>query len=136
MNTNNYLEQAINIVKGFGYKCYTKVYKYKNYNTDEINYCYITDGTNISYMDCKGKYCPLHFGTIVKRGSRCAIYNDDNCRSRDFFLEDIDEELIKRTFNTPFWYLKESRDEVIIKYKSWEEFVKEDSKFGGEMIEL
>ena len=138
MDKNKILIQAVEIVKSFGYKCFFPRYG-SSFNEKPI-YCYITDGTNIGYMQSNDWGYGLNFSSVhkpsQKNGTGFGILNDVT-------LENITKEIIEQTFGNPNWVYTESygvgsKNSPIIKYKSWEDFVKNSltGKISKDIIEL
>lgn len=111
MDRTTILAQAVDIVKGMGYKCFfPRFYTLQKQST----YCFITNGTNIGYMQANELGYGICFSTIhkpnKKHGSGFGIA--DNVP-----LEEITKELIERTIDS-----KNDKTNVE-KYSSWEDFV-------------
>lgn len=128
MDRTTILLQAVAVVKSFGYRCFHPQY-YSNRN-EKPTYCYITDGTNIGYMQSNDWGSALDFSTIHKpsreNGMGCGIADD-------VLLKDITKELVERTFGTPKWVKTKP-----IKYASWEDYIKNSltGKICEEIVEL
>ena len=154
MVVNSILADAVEVVKGFGYKCiYTK---YKSTRDDaEIRDCYITDGVNIGYMQVADFNAGVNIGymqvadfnagvnfSTVHRGNKYSgsgfRLTNPNPLSRAFndifTIEQIDDDLIKSSFGKPLWAEK-FRGE---KWKSWDSYTKNSlsAKLGAEFIEM
>lgn len=111
MDRTTILAQAVDIVKGMGYKCFfPRFYTLQKQPT----YCFITNGTNIGYMQANELGYGICFSTIhkpnKKHGSGFGIA--DNVP-----LEEITKELIERTIDS-----KNDKTNVE-KYSSWGDFV-------------
>ena len=78
MDRTTILLQAVEVVKSFGYRCFHPQY-YSNRN-EKPTYCYITDGTNIGYMQSNNFGCALCFSSVHKpsreNGMGCGIADD------------------------------------------------------------
>lgn len=110
------IEKAVEIVKSFGYKCFYP--QYESCKDKEPTYCFITDGTRISYMQSDEWGSCIQFSTIRKIGYSYGVYNTE--KYRDFCLEDITKDVIERTFYQPNYGARDT-DKC---YKDWEDFVK------------
>lgn len=126
MDRSIILLQAVEDVKSFGYKCFfPRFYTWQKQPT----YCYITDGTNIGYMQANELGYGICFSTIhkpnKKHGSGFGIANNVP-------LDKITKELIERTINN-----KNSKANVE-KYASWEDYTKNSltGKICEEIVEL
>ena len=128
MDKTTILLQAVEVVKSFGYRCFYPQY-YSNRN-EKPTYCYITDGTNIGYMQSNDWGCALSFSSVHKpsreNGMGCGIADN-------VLLKDITKELIEQTFGTPKWVKTKP-----IKYASWEDYIKNSltGKICEEIVEL
>lgn len=138
MDGTTILLQAVEVVKSFGYKCFYPQY-YSNKNK-KPTYCYITDGTNIGYMQSNDWGCALDFSTIHKPHSKNAC---GFSIAEDVLLKDVTKELIEQTFRNPDWanvksYGVGSNNQPIIKYASWEDYIHNSltGKICKEMVEL
>ena len=138
MDRSTILFQAVEVVKSFGYRCFYPQY-YSNRN-EKPTYCYITDGTNIGYMQSNDLGCALDFTTIHKPHSKngCGFGIAD-----DVPLDKVTKELIEQTFGNPRWanvrsYGVGSNNKPIIKYASWEDYIKNSltGKISKEIVEL
>lgn len=138
MDRTTILLQAVEVVKSFGYRCFYPQY-YSNRN-EKPTYCFITDGTNIGYMQSNDWGCALNFSTIHKPHSKngCGFGIAD-----DVLLKDVTKELIECTFSNPRWanvksYGVNSNNKPIIKYASWEDYIKNSltGKICKEIVEL
>lgn len=126
MDRNIILLQAVEIVKSFGYKCF-----FPRYYTlqKQPTYCFITDGTNIGYMQANEFGYGICFSTIhkpnKKHGNGFGIANNVP-------LDKITKELIERTVEN-----KNSKANVD-KYASWEDYTKNSltGKICEEIVEL
>lgn len=126
MDRSIILLQAVEVVKSFGYKCF-----FPRYYTlqKQPTYCYITDGTNIGYMQANEFGYGICFSTIhkpnKKHGNGFAIANNVP-------LDKITKELIERTIEN-----KNSKAKVD-KYTSWEDYTKNSltGKICEEIVEL
>lgn len=126
MDRSIILLQAVEVVKSFGYKCF-----FPRYYTlqKQPTYCYITDGTNIGYMQANEMGYGICFSTIhkpnKKHGNGFGIANNVP-------LDKITKELIERTIEN-----KNSKANVE-KYTSWEDYTKNSltGKICEEIVEL
>lgn len=126
MDRSIILLQAVEVVKSFGYKCF-----FPRYYTlqKQPAYCYITDGTNIGYMQANEFGYGICFSTIhkpnKKHGNGFGIANNVP-------LDKITKELIERTIEN-----KNSKAKVE-KYTSWEDYTKNSltGKICEEIVEL
>ena len=126
MDRSIILLQAVEVVKSFGYKCF-----FPRYYTlqKQPTYCYITDGTNIGYMQANEFGYGICFSTIhkpnKKHGNGFGIANNVP-------LDKITKELIERTIEN-----KNSKAKVE-KYTSWEDYTKNSltGKICEEIVEL
>lgn len=126
MDRNIILLKAVEVVKSFGYKCF-----FPRYYTlqKQPTYCFITDGTNIGYMQANELGYGICFSTIhkpnKKHGNGFGIANNVP-------LDKITKELIERTIEN-----KNSKAKVD-KYTSWEDFTKNSltGKICEEIVEL
>lgn len=126
MDRSIILLQAVEVVKSFGYKCFfPRFYTLQKQPT----YCYITDGTNIGYMQANDWGCGICFSTVhkpnKKHGNGFGIANNVP-------LDKITKELIKHTIES-----KNSKANVD-KYTSWEDYTKNSltGKICEEIVEL
>lgn len=132
---NNILVEAVKVVKSLGYRC---IYPhYKTSGKDKPTYCYITDGTNIGYMQANDFGSALNFSTIHKPHSK---YGTGVGVADNVLLKNVTKELIERTFGEPCWtnvrvYGVGSNNKPIIKYASWEDYT-ENSLTGKLCIEF
>ena len=130
MNRADILSLAVEKVKSLGYECYFPVYESTMHSNNRPTYCFITDGTNIGYMQSNHWGCGMNFSTVHVPnsiiGSGCSIGDDIS-------VKDIDDALIKKSFSTPVW-VKHNGE----KYKSWEDFVQNSltGKISKEIIKL
>ena len=128
MDRTTILLQAVEVVKSFGYRCFYPQY-YSNRN-EKPTYCYITDGTNIGYMQSNDLGYALSFSSVHKpsreNGMGCGVADD-------VLLENVTKELIEQTFGTPKWVKTKP-----LKYSSWEDYIKNSltGKISKEIIEL
>ena len=128
MDRTTILLQAVEVVKSFGYRCFHPQY-YSNRN-EKPPYCYITDGTNIGYMQSNDLGCALNFSSVHKpsreNGMGCGVADN-------VLLKDVTKELVERTFGTPKWVKTKP-----IKYASWEDYIKNSltGKICEEIVEL
>jgi hypothetical protein len=128
MDRTTILLQAVEVVKSFGYRCFFP--RYASTFVEKPTYCYITDGTNIGYMQSNDWGCALSFSSVHKpsreNGMGCGIADN-------VLLKDITKELIERTFGTPKWVKTKP-----IKYASWEDYTKNSltGKICKEIVEL
>ena len=127
MDRSTILLQAVEVVKSFGYRCFfPRFYTLQKHPT----YCFITDGTNIGYMQANELGYGICFSTIHKpsreNGTGCGVANN-------VLLKDVTKELVERTFGTPRWVKNKP-----IKYASWEDFTKNSltGKISEEIVEL
>ena len=126
MDRSIILLQAVEVVKSFGYKCF-----FPRYYTlqKQPTYCYITDCTNIGYMQENEFGYGICFSTIhkpnKKHGNGFGIANNVP-------LDKITKELIERTIEN-----KNSKAKVD-KYTSWEDYTKNSltGKICEEIVEL
>lgn len=126
MDRNIILLQAVEVVKSFGYNCF-----FPRYYTlqKQPTYCFITDGTNIGYMQANDFGYGICFSTIhkpnKKHGNGFGIANNVP-------LDKITKEFIERTIEN-----KNSKAKVE-KYTSWEDFTKNSltGKICEEIVEL
>lgn len=126
MDRNIILLKAVEVVKSFGYKCF-----FPRYYTlqKQPTYCFITDGTNIGYMQANELGYGICFSTThkpnKKHGRGFSIANNVP-------LDKITKELIERTIEN-----KNSKAKVE-KYTSWEDFTKNSltGKICEEIVEL
>lgn len=125
------IEKAVEIVKSFGYKCFYP--QYESFKGERPSYCFITDGTRISYMQSDHWGFCIEFSTIRKSGNQCTIYK--NRESHSFDIADITKDVIEITFYQPNYGVRDT-DKC---YKDWEDFVK-NSLTGkicrGDFVEL
>lgn len=137
MDRSIILLQAVEVVKSFGYKCF-----FPRYYTlqKQPTYCFITDGTNIGYMQTNEFGSALDFSTIHKPHSK---YGTGVGVADNVLLKNVTKELIERTFGKPCWtnvrtYGVGSNNKPIIKYASWEDFTKNSltGKICNEIVEL
>lgn len=128
MDRSIILLQAVEVVKSFGYKCF-----FPRYYTlqKQPTYCFITDGTNIGYMQANEWGNALNFSTIHKPHSK---YGTGFGVADNILLKDVTKELIERTFGNHCWVNNKS----IIKYASWEDYAKNSltGKICEEIVEL
>ena len=138
MDRTTILLQAVEVVKSFGYKCFYPQY-YSNRN-EKPTYCYITDGTNIGYMQSNNWGSALSFSSVHKPHSKngCGFGIAD-----DVPLDKVTKELIEQTFGNPRWanvrsYGVNSNNKPTIKYASWEDYIKNSltGKICKEIVEL
>lgn len=128
MDRTTILLQAVEVVKSFGYRCYSP--RYASSFSEKPTYCYITDGTNIGYMQSNDLGYALSFSSVHKpsreNGMGCGIADD-------VLLKDVTKELVERTFGTPKWVKTKP-----IKYASWEDYIKNSltGKICKEIVEL
>ena len=134
------LAEAIEIVKEFGYDVYITKYR-SNRESDECRYCYITDGTNIAYMQVDDFNCGVNFSTVHLPNKNCGtsfrISNPQPLsRAFDslFDLGQITKTIIESAFGKPQWAEK-FRD---VKYRSWDSYTKNSlsAKLGAEFIKM
>ena len=126
MDRTTIFAQAVDIVKGMGYKCF-----FSRYYTlqKQPTYCFITNGVNIGYMQANELGYGICFSTIhkpnKKHGTGFGIA--DNVP-----LDKITKELIERTIEN-----KNSKAKVE-KYTSWEDYTKNSltGKICEEIVEL
>lgn len=126
MDRSIILLQAVEVVKSFGYKCF-----FPRYYTlqKQPTYCFITDGTNIGYMQANEFGYGICFSTVhkpnKKHGRAFGIADDVP-------LDKITKELIERTIDSKNIKTK------IEKYTSWEDFTKNSltGKICEEIVEL
>lgn len=138
MDRSTILLQAVEVVKSFGYKCFFP--RYASTFVEKPTYCFITDGTNIGYMQSNDWGCALDFTTIHKPHSKngCGFGIAD-----DVPLDKVTKELIEQTFGNPCWanvrsYGVNSNNKPTIKYASWEDYIKNSltGKICKEIVEL
>ena len=128
MDRSIILLQAVEVVKSFGYKCFFP--RYASTFVEKPTYCYITDGTNIGYMQANDWGCALDFASVHKpskeNGMGCGVADDVP-------LDRITKRLVESTFGTPKWTKKKP-----IKYASWEDYIKNSltGKISKEIVEL
>ena len=128
MDRTTILLQAGEVVKSFGYRCYSP--RYASSFNEKPTYCYITDGTNIGYMQLNDLGCALSFSSVHKpsreNGMGCVIADDVS-------LDKVTKGLVERTFGTPKWVKTKP-----IKYASWEDYIKNSltGKICKEIVEL
>ncbi len=128
MDRTTILLQAVEVVKSFGYRCFHPQY-YSNRN-EKPTYCYITDGTNIGYMQSNDLGYALSFSSVHKpsreNGMGCGVADN-------VLLKNVTKELVERTFDTPKWVKTKP-----IKYASWEDYIKNSltGKICEEIVEL
>ena len=126
MDRSIILLQAVEVVKSFGYKCF-----FPRYYTlqKQPTYCFITDGTNIGYMQANEFGYGICFSTIhkpnKKHGTGFGVANNVP-------LDKITKELIEHTIEN-----KNSKAKVD-KYTSWEDYAKNSltGKICEEIVEL
>jgi hypothetical protein len=120
------LLQAVEVVKSFGYKCF-----FPRYYTlqKQPTYCFITDGTNIGYMQANEFGYGICFSTIHKPNKK---YGNGFGIANNVPLDKITKELIERTIEN-----KNSKAKVE-KYTSWEDYTKNSltGKICEEIVEL
>jgi hypothetical protein len=126
MDRSIILLQAVEVVKSFGYKCF-----FPRYYTlqKQPTYCYITDGTNIGYMQANEFGYGICFSTIHKPNKR---HGNGFGVANNVPLDKITKELIKHTIES-----KNSKANVE-KYASWEDYTKNSltGKICEEIVEL
>ena len=137
MDRSVILLQAVEVVKSFGYKCFfPRFYTLQKLPT----YCFITDGTNIGYMQANEWGSALNFTSVHKsskeNGMGCGVANNVP-------LDRITKILVESTFGKPCrtnvsHYGVGSNNKPIIKYTSWEDFTKNSltGKICEEIVEL
>lgn len=126
MDRSIILLQAVEVVKSFGYKCFfPRFYTLQKQPT----YCYITDGTNIGYMQANDLGYGICFSTIHKPNKR---HGNGFGIANNVPLDKITKELIERTIEN-----KNSKAKVE-KYTSWEDYTKNSltGKICEEIVEL
>ena len=138
MDRSIILLQAVEVVKSFGYKCFFP--RYASTFVEKPTYCFITDGTNIGYMQANDFGSALDFSTIHKPHSK---YGTGVGVANNVLLKNITKELIEQTFGKPCWtnvraYGVGSNNKPIIKYASWEDYAKNSltGKICREIVEL
>lgn len=138
MDRSIILLQAVEVVKSFGYKCFFP--RYATTFVEKPTYCFITDGTNIGYMQANDWGCALNFTTIHKPHSK---YGCGIGVANDVLLKYVTKELIERTFRNHCRANVESHgvgsnNKPIIKYASWEDYTKNSltGKICEEIVEL
>ena len=138
MDRSIILLQAVEVVKSFGYKCFFP--RYASTFVEKPTYCFITDGTNIGYMQANDFGSALDFSTIHKPHSK---YGTGVGVADNVLLKNVTKELIDRTFGNPCWtnvraYGVGSNNKPIIKYASWEDYTKNSltGKICEEIVEL
>ena len=128
MDRTTILLQAVEIVKSFGYRCFHP--RYSSSFNEKPTHCYITDGTNIGYMQSNDLGCALSFSSVHKpsreNGMGCGVADN-------VLLKNVTKELVERTFGTPKWVKTKP-----IKYASWEDYIKNSltGKICVEIVEL
>lgn len=114
MDRTTIFAQAVDIVKGMGYKCFfPRFYILQKQPT----YCFITDGANIGYMQTNELGYGICFSTIHKPNKK---HGGAFSIADDVPLDKITKELIEQTFfGNPF----RVNIKDFSKYNSWEDFV-------------
>ena len=126
MDRSIILLQAVEVVKSFGYKCFfPRFYTLQKQPT----YCYITDGTNIGYMQANEFGYGICFSTIHKPNKK---HGNGFGVANNVPLDKITKELIEHTIEN-----KNSKAKVD-KYASWEDYTKNSltGKICEEIVEL
>lgn len=121
--------QAVDIVKGMGYKCFfPRFYTLQKQPT----YCFITDSVNIGYMQSNDLGNAMCFSTIHKPNRK---HGESFGIADNVPLDKITKGLIERTF---FGVPLRVNTKDISKYKSWEDFITNSltAKICEEMVEL
>ena len=126
MDRSIILLQAVEVVKSFGYKCFFP--RYYTLQT-QPTYCFITDGTNIGYMQANEFGYGICFSTIHKPNKK---HGNGFSIANNVPLDKITKELIERTIEN-----KNSKAKVE-KYTSWEDYTKNSltGKICKEIVEL
>lgn len=126
MDRTTIFAQAVDIVKGMGYKCF-----FSRYYTlqKQPTYCFITDGTNIGYMQANELGYGICFSTIHKPNKK---HGNGFGIADNVPLDKITKGLIEHTIDS-----KNSKTNVE-KYTSWEDFATNSltAKICEEMVEL
>jgi hypothetical protein len=137
MNRQNVcIKKAVEIVKSLGYKCFYP--KSNTTNIDNITYCYITNGENISYMQSNWYGDAVELCCLYKPnkecGSSCKIYNGEN---EEFAFEELTKDVIESTFKLPNW-IKRKAEANKVKLWDWEDYCKNSLtiKLNFELIEM
>ena len=138
MDRSIILLQAVEVVKSLGYNFFFP--RYATTFVEKPTYCFITDGTNIGYMQANDWGSALNFTTIHKPHSK---YGCGIGVANDVLLKYVTKELIERTFRNHCWANVESHgvgsnNKPIIKYASWEDYTKNSitGKICKEIVEL
>lgn len=129
MDRTTIFAQAVDIVKGMGYKCFSpRFYTLQKQPT----YCFITDGTNIGYMQSNDLGNAMCFSTIHKPNRK---HGESFGIADNVPLDKITKGLIERTF---FGVPLRVNTKDISKYKSWKDFITNSltAKICEEMVEL
>lgn len=110
MDRSIILLQAVEVVKSFGYKCF-----FPRYYTlqKQPTYCFITDGTNIGYMQANEFGYGICFSTIHKPNKK---HGNGFGIADNVPLDRITKGLIENTIDS-----KNIKTNVN-KYTSWEDF--------------
>lgn len=126
MDRTTIFAQAVDIVKGMGYKCFfPRFYTLQKQPT----YCFITDGANIGYMQTDELDYGICFSTIHKPNKK---HGEGFGIANNVPLDKITKELIERTIDS------KNKKTNVKKYTSWEDFAT-NSLTGNvceEMVEL
>lgn len=129
MDRSIILLQAVEVVKSFGYRCFfPRFYTLQKQPT----YCFITDGTNIGYMQSNDLGNAMCFSTIHKPNRK---HGEGFGIADNVPLDKITKGLIERTF---FGVPLRVNTKYISKYKSWEDYIKNSltAKICEEIVEL
>lgn len=129
MDRTTILLLAVEMVKGMGFKCFYPRY---TIHRKEPTYCFITDGTNIGYMQSNDLGNAMCFSTIHKPNRK---HGESFGIADNVPLDKITKGLIERTF---FGVSLRINTKDISKYKSWEDFITNSltAKICEEMVEL
>lgn len=126
MDRTTIFAQAVDIVKGMGYKCF-----FPRYYTlqKQPTYCFITDGANIGYMQANELGYGIGFSTIHKPNKK---HGNGFGIADNVPFDRITKDLIERTIDS-----KNIKTNVE-KYTSWEDFATNSltAKICEEMVEL
>ena len=112
MDRTTIFAQAVDIVKGMGYKCFFPRFYYTLQR--QPTYCFITNGTDIGYMQANDLGYGICFSTIHKPNKK---HGEGFGIADNVPLDNITKELIELTIDS-----KNSKTNVE-KYTSWEDFV-------------
>lgn len=126
MDRSIILLQAVEVVKSFGYKCF-----FPRYYTlqKQPTYCFITDGTNIGYMQANEFGYGICFSTIHKPNKK---HGNGFGIADNVPLDRITKGLIENTIDSKNIKAK------VDKYTSWEDFTKNSltAQICEEIVEL